>query len=315
MKVVIFEEPEPASANARQRRLTISAVPQHLLETPWLEFQQSTALALCDSLADELTRLCRRPTAGRVHDTRVALRRFFSVWGVLKEEGWQTKKFKRQVAAKLRELLKALGKLRDWDVNLEMGADFGLPERTLEKWAAKRKPVKKAVKRIIAGLDPQDILCRLRAYLVRYPDELEKRSDNLESMRASTYERLDRIVEEQEKEVRELEAKADGPEGLHRLRLGIKRWRYLMTEFFGLTNLELVRAQQLLGRLNDYERLETLLKNADAPELKERLKLERERLLKEFEQVRRQLPYGLRPVIVSVSPGEAPDASEPALLK
>jgi hypothetical protein len=87
------------------------------------------------------------------------------------------------------------------------------------------------------------------------------------------------------------------------LRLSIKAWRYLLAEFYGLTNLQLVRAQQILGKLNDLHRVETLLAESKTPlanEALSKLNEQREKLLDDFTQFRESLPYGLRPTISSI---------------
>jgi CHAD domain-containing protein len=109
---------------------------------------------------------------------------------------------------------------------------------------------------------------------------------------------------EQEQFARQVERKASTPESLHQLRLCIKAWRYLLTEFFGLTNLELVKAQQLLGKFNDVHRALVLLESdPQAQELAKdaiaKLQKQSEQLMKEFSEFRKALPYGLRPTIVS----------------
>lgn len=357
MTALMFEESDPIVAEGRQARY-IATIPPHIEETPWLDFQRSRARALCDALSLELEKLTRKPTANRVHDTRVALRRWFSIWAILKQDGWESKKIRKQVLKKLRRLLKALGSLRDWDVNLELGTTFGCPPEILAQWQKEQKLVRKSVQARINKLDTAALLMRLRNFLHNRYEKLRAQAAASPDKPLSTYQRLDWAVGKQEERVRALEATASTPEELHQLRLAIKRWRYLMTEFFGLTNLQLVKAQQILGKLNDLQRLNTLLaeravspvtkkkvppvtekevpqmtekvapqvtgneippvteKEApqvtgnEVPPVTEKIKAERERLLSEFAEIRHSLPYGLRPLIVSISP--APADANPA---
>jgi CHAD domain-containing protein len=287
----------------------VASIPPQYEESSWLEFELSRARALADALSLELEPLTRKPTAARVHSTRVVLRRWFSVWALLREDHWESGKFKHNVIKKLRRLSKLLGELRDWDVNLELGASFGCPQELLAHWEEERKLIRKEVKDRIGGLGTAKLLMRLRNYLQRHYEKLRTESASSPVKAQSTYERLNEAVTNQEERVKELEATASTPEELHQLRLAIKRWRYLMTEFFGLTNLQLVKAQQLLGRLNDYKRLENLLIGEELPEVASKLKAERERILVEFAGIRGALPYGLRPLMISISTTQADEAS------
>jgi CHAD domain-containing protein len=107
-----------------------------------------------------------------------------------------------------------------------------------------------------------------------------------------------------------LEAKSD--EELHELRLFIKRWRYILAEFFGLTTLELVKAQQLLGKHHDLTRLLHQLnleverlgtqKCHGADQARSRISLELAKVLDDIKPVIANLPYGLRPHTVSIEP-------------
>lgn len=315
MAAIIFDDFDITLAEADSAVRHKVIIPPHIEQTPWLDYQQATVQALCESLSAELKDLHDKPAAKRVHDTRVALRRWFSVWAVLQDDGWESKKFRGKVVRKLRKLLKLLGRLRDWDVNLELAEALGCPPALLAEWAAARKLVRRAVKSGVKHLDTDLIVSRMKKYLTVRAEKLKEKLHTYPEEPLSSYQRLDQSVSEQEQQVRELEATASTIEELHQLRLGIKRWRYLMTEFFGLTNLELVRAQQLLGKLNDYQRLDLLLAERDAAETKAKLQSEKARLLEEFGRIRRYLPYGLRPLIVSIVAEGRSEAAEPSLLK
>jgi CHAD domain-containing protein len=312
MTAIIFEQSGDSIARSSKSTHFVAAIPPHIEQASWLDFQKSTELLLCDSVSQELAPLSKKPTEKRVHETRVALRRWFSVWAVLKEDGWSSKKINKKVVSKLRKLLKALGNLRDLDVNIELGKTFGCPQSILAEWDEQQRHVRRKVRSRIDHLEPAVLLMRLRNYLNKRYVALRDKNANSSAKPVSTYYLLDRYVCEQEMRVKELESAASTPEELHKLRLAIKRWRYLLTEFFGLTNLQLVRAQQLLGRLNDYQRIEKLLIERQLPELNElteKIKTERQRLIEEFATVREELPYGLRPVVIS-SESAAPIKTE-----
>lgn len=302
MTAIIFEQSGDSIARSSSSTRFSAVIPPHIEQASWLDFQRCTELALCDSVSQELEPLSKKPTEKRVHETRIALRRWFSVWTVLKEDGWSSKKIDKKVVSKLRKLLKSLGKLRDLDVNIELGQTFGCPQSILAEWHEEQRHVRRAVRNRISHLEPALLLMRLRNYLNKRYAALRDKSTQSSAKPPSTYYLLDRFVCEQERRVKELESAASTPEELHKLRLAIKRWRYLLTEFFGLTNLQLVRAQQLLGRLNDYQRIENLLVERQQPELAEvieKIKAERATLVTEFAAVRENLPYGLRPIVIS----------------
>src|SRR5262249_43031753 len=263
-----------------------SRVPTHLDETPWLEFEQATVLALCDSLEKELNKLIEKASAKQVHDTRVALRRWFSVWSVLKQDDWQSKKFKRQAIARLRRLLRTLGSLRDWDVNLALGEELGCSKEIVKNWDRERDIARDNVKTTIKSLNPGSLMRRVRKYLKRRPLKLRDKWAQTGEPMESAFNHIDTYILAQEDMVRELEARAPTPEQLHELRLGVKRWRYMLTEFFGLTNLQLVRAQQILGRLHDLDRISDLLDGNCPDDVRLRLEEQRRQLLQDFSLIR-----------------------------
>ena len=307
--------------------LSPAKIPPHLDESLWLDFEEATALACSDALDEELSRLYARTSAKRVHDSRVALRRWSSIWAVLKQDGWESKKLTRQVTGKLRKLLKNLGRLRDWDVNLELGEALGCTQPTLKRWLEQRSRIRKRVKALIKDLKVHELVAQLKRQIQRRYNKIRGRlvPPGLESLRPgdqqpaaatgpgqiscraggsaapmeSAYQHLERYIRRQEELVRKLEATATTAEELHRLRLAVKRWRYLLTEFYGVTNLQLVKAQQILGKLNDLGRLSSLMGPAEAGAVQARLQEDKQKLLAEFAQFRKKLPYGLRPAIFS----------------
>lgn len=296
MAAIVFEPgKEVADINSAQTRIS---VPSHLDQVPWLDFQKERACALTDALSLELEKMARKPTAKRVHDTRVALRRWFSIWSVLKEQDWESKNIRKRVLKKLRHLLKLLGRLRDWDVSLELGQALGCPQALLELWQCERKRHLREVRAEITRLSIPDLLMKLRNYLLKRYSKLRHAEHYLNE---KTYTKLDIAVNEQERRVQLLESVAQSGSQLHELRLAIKHWRYLMVEFFGLTNLQLVKAQQILGNLHDYESLEELLADKQVPEILALVKVRKNELLSAFTEIRSSLPYGLRPILISTT--------------
>jgi len=200
----------------------------------------------------------------------------------------------------LKKLLSLLGELRDTDVNLETGSNLGCSEETMELWLDQRERLKGKSEKYIRKLDIKRLLKYARQYLLEHAEQVEKRTPPKKA-RKPAFEHLDQHLTNAENEVRHLAHSAESPEELHKLRLGIKRWRYLLTEFFGLTNLELVRAQQILGQIHDLDRLTPLLRtNARDEQPLRNLEETRKKLLIEINHMRARLPYGLRPHITTL---------------
>ncbi|HEY9773640.1 MAG TPA: CHAD domain-containing protein [Planktothrix sp.] len=288
-----------------------SSIPPHLNQRPWLEFEEATASALCNNVAGELKLIAKKCSAKHVHDTRVALRRWDSIWQVLERDGWRTKKYWQKVGKELKTLRKLLGDLRDWDVNFELAETLDLPEEVLDVWLKERARAEKKVKQDLRSLDIKQLIKRIDKFVRVRPQELRREiaATRLRRLAESAYTHLEPFLDEQEQMVRRLERRANTPETLHQLRLCIKGWRYLLTEFFGLTNLELVKAQQLLGKYNDVHRVLRLLTGDEktrelAKDAVVKLEAQSEQLMKEFTEFRKSLPYGLRPSVVSLSDDE-----------
>lgn len=277
-----------------------AAIPPHLDRTPWLVFQLETALSLTQQIEQQLRKLKANITAKQVHDTRVALRRFFSVWSVLKKDGWSSKSIKRRAVKKMQNLLKLLGQLRDWDVNLELAVSLKCPKTLVSLWTKERNGVQKLVRKQIRNFDVNLLVKYLTRHLQKQAQTIKEKILPQANGLESAYKHMDRHLTKQENKVKEIESKAITVPELHKLRLSIKRWRYLLTEFFGLTNLQLVRAQQLLGKLNDLNRIKTLLTREHQPKVIMRINREEKRLLAQFSTVRKNLPWGLRPVCISI---------------
>lgn len=274
-------------------------IPQHLMDMDWLHYEQARALELSQSMSRELKALCTKASARQVHDTRVALRKWSSVWSVMKEDGWKSKKFKRHAGRKIKLLQKLLGELRDWDVTIELGRQVGCSAPLIAEWTAKRRQLHRNVKLRLQDANVEQMMLWLSKYLDRHKARLENRLGNSARSLSPAYDHLDCYVAHHENEVRKLEPLARSPDQLHKLRLAIKRWRYLLTEYFSLTNLELVRAQQHLGKIHDYDRLKTLIAGKGQRKSEQIIMSERAKLKRRFNRLRRKLPYGLRPSLSS----------------
>jgi CHAD domain-containing protein len=286
------------------------SIPPHLAHSSWINYEALAALSVLSNLKTELKALKENPDARRVHKARVSLRRWFSIWAVLREDGWETKSFKKEVSKPLRRLLRMLGGLRDSDVNLELVESLQASERFAKLCRAHSRQLRKELRAYLPELKLAKILKLAKDHLHSQAEKVEKRSKRRTAKRTA-FDHLDEHVCLQEEAVKRLALTAESPEELHQLRLAVKRWRYLLTEFFGLTNLELVTAQTLLGHLHDLDRLSPILRQSeeDAHALSS-LKQRRRELLRQFQPMRSRLPYGLRPRIVTLKPAQADNTPE-----
>jgi CHAD domain-containing protein len=284
-------------------------VPPHLNQCSWLEFEEQTAVLLFEGLAQELKAINKKASAKRVHDTRVALRRWDSIWAVLERDGWRTKEYWSETGKTLKKLRKLLGDLRDWDVNMELGDSLTVPDIVLERWSQERLKVAKQVESELRRTDIKTLIKRMRKFIHARAGKLRDQLEESEpdKLKQTAYIHLNPFLIENEELTRMTERLAHDPLSLHGLRLCIKAWRYLLTEFFGLTNLELVRAQQLLGKYNDLHRVRRSLEQepfALAKDAISKIDSQSAVLMKEFTEFRKSLPYGLRPAVISTAKRE-----------
>jgi CHAD domain-containing protein len=301
-----------SNRNSGNRRLVVlsknlerekrSAVPPHLAEVNWLSHERAAALSAYKDLRAEVKGLTKKVSASRVHKTRVTLRRWLSIWKVLRRDGWETEQYKQQIGKPLKRLQKLLGELRDHDVNIEIAERLGASQKLLKRWSKDRNKLESKLEKSVRRLDLGKIMQRLGEYLRKRPPKIVDALPGAK-VQQSAFDHVEFYLLEQESIVREEADTARTPEELHQLRLGIKRWRYLLTEFFGVTNLELVRAQQILGQMHDLDRLTPLLlEQKNEGDALDSLKKRRKELFAEIEVMRQRLPYGLRPEIATFEP-------------
>jgi CHAD domain-containing protein len=301
--------------------------PEHLLSYSWLELEKNQALLVFSDLEEMARILDKKLNASRVHQARVILRRWYSVWDIMAIDGWEDSGypdggFELSIGASMRKLNKSLGTMRDLDVSLDLARELKVSGRVIDRLKKKRKKLRDKTEAKISELKPAKLVDRLRNYLSDRSEHLQRllkqqRTDSvLAESNHCAYIHLDQFLLQAEHQTRLLSENSKSNDELHELRLSIKRWRYLLSEFFGLTNLELVRAQQILGRIRDLNRLnqevETmrskLRKGLTADRLKARdLNSDRKRInallkqqYKTLEPIVQKLPFGLRPYLVSL---------------
>jgi CHAD domain-containing protein len=329
--------------------------PEHLLSYSWLELEKDQALRIFSDLEKIVGKLDKKLTEKRVHDVRVVLRRWYSVWDILAVDGWEDaadseRTFEKKIGRHLKKLIKSLGQLRDLDVSIALARDLHINQFIVKKLSKERRKANRRVRKKIAKLKLAKLIGRIKDYLADKSDQLSRlpsgastnlnggggdQSDNGQTQthththththkvdigvlvlpEVSAYFHMDQFLQQSEHQCRLLCDHNRSNDELHELRLSIKRWRYLLTEFFGLTNLELVRAQQILGRIRDFnrlnddiERLKLALAKATAKNrlTAENLKADKDAIAASIEEqflllgpVLEALPFGLRPYLLS----------------
>lgn len=303
----------------------VKAIPEHLLTLNWFELEEARALSILDDLTVELKELKGKLSPSKVHKCRVVIRRWYSIWEILEVDHWGDENYDRKVKKPLGKINKALGKLRDLDVNINFAEEYQAPLYVLSAWRKKRARIGRKMVQKIAELKPKKVAKNLAEHLSLRAYELERmllplpeeeivmpasEKPFISPLEAASYQHIERFLLEAEAEAKNHAALAKTPVQLHELRLTIKRWRYLLTEFFSVTNIDLVKAQQLLGKHHDLIRLKEMVEKSarklkgsqsqkEIAECTTRINLELTRLEDEIELVKKALPFGLRPYKVS----------------
>ncbi len=290
----------------------ITHAPEHLITVSWLSQEEGRAIVVMRDLEQCLSKVHKKLTTKRVHETRVVLRRWYSIWEILSLDRWQDDEYQKRIGSTLKAVNKLLGGLRDLDVNIAHAKQYSLPEPVILAWSKQRKRLAKKVGKKIAKLNVVKAVNALKTYIGRKAYELEQylafSQDELKlSINDSAYHHMVGFLEATERVAHEQAGHAETDEELHELRLSVKRWRYILAEFFGLTNLELVQAQQILGKHHDLTLLkQELAKTAEKlgggnlaglKEAESRLLLEIGALTEEIKPLKDNLPYGLRPSV------------------
>lgn len=275
----------------------------------FLDFQIDVASDAVNRLWKNSKKLNKRKRKGKgkskvkgkagkaVHNMRVAFRRWYSVWNILSREGFESKSFKKKIGADLKKAYKLLGAVRDWDVNLNTGKEFGVPEQVLAKWQHERNRVEEETSAGVERLNLPQIIRKLSKYLKARSTKLRKNThDGRYNLRPR--DAVEAYLIETEVRTRDLALQASTLEELHELRLSIKAWRYILVEFFGYSSDPLVEAQGLLGQINDLERVRILLVAEDEPmvgKTMDNIVGKQQELVSSLDQIKLTLPFGLRP--------------------
>ncbi len=279
--------------------------PHHLMTMSFVNHSHEVALFAYAAMKDAVNILKKDKGRKNVHDIRVSFRRWFSIWNVL-QDSWDSKDFKESIGDDLRRAYKALGGVRDWDVVVKLANQAMVPQIIIDKMEKRRDRARDRSFKVLKNLKLGKLIGRLEKYLKRQYESLSEELAASTEPAKSAYKQLEEFLEHREIATRELLSSAKTLKELHQVRLSIKAWRYLLAEFFGLSSVELVRAQQLLGQLNDIDRLKEFLldHNKDGVEEPiENLMAESEKLLEGWSELKLLLPFGLRPYICRMKDG------------
>jgi CHAD domain-containing protein len=248
-------------------------------------------------LHKQYRRLAKKFSVKRVHDFRTALRRLVTVWSVLNCEDISSEKFEKRTIKPLKKINTVLGKVRDLDVCLKLAEEIGVSKDLRLQWTKKRNKLAKKAKRLVGKLDLSKILAHSRKVMLKQAQECAfTHMASVSASSVSSRQYLSSILVSHEAEVRKLADAAKSIRELHSLRLALKKWRYLLSEFFGLNSIKLVETQAHLGRINDYSRLiEILEKYPDESETIVKIEAQKAVLILGVSTLLKDLPYGLRP--------------------
>jgi len=285
----------------------------------WLSMEYQIAQEAVSELEGVLVFLKQEEGKESVHDMRVMFRRWYSIWGVLRRDGWETEKYKKGLGRDIRLAYKILGKIREFDVMCSLSKKIGLCDDVVNAFRRKRDNVREKLVKQLSKIDLPKLFKRLSRYLIEREQILDikfkarsrflrvvggkaKAKNRKARKMVESQEHFNIVIAEHERRTADLVARAHTIEELHDVRLSVKAWRYLLVEFFDTTHPVLVKAQQYLGKVNDLDHLATFLETKKLglePHLvKKQIQItlkKRDEMRAKFDQLKRSLPYGFRP--------------------
>ncbi|MFA6211692.1 MAG: CHAD domain-containing protein [Candidatus Obscuribacterales bacterium] len=267
------------------------------ISVAWVTAEANSLLSVTESVRQTLKKLDQKVSGQRVHKARVSIRHLFAVWSVLREDGWETGRFRRQVMKPLKELLKLLGRTRDMDINLELGKTIEVSSELYDQWKNNRTNLQKQVRETLDRLNVRTIRKCLKSFVRKRTQKMAKKVVQSRAATHGSEHHLNACLDKQEQAVQSLVATLATADDYHKLRLALKQWRYLLEDIFGETQKDLEVAQVTLGELHDCDRIKELL--IGTPEVTALVNLNeiRRQLLDAVPTSTRALPFGYRPSI------------------
>lgn len=277
--------------------ISIGIPPGHLTSGHWTTFLVKRLVDLEDAAVKEIKKLQLRLTKNQVHQARVAMRRWLSV-GSLACCNEKAASFDYVPKRKLRKLWKCLGRVRDADVSLSLLEKLAAPAAPKRYWQERREEALEKLSESLDGMKPRKLLKKSRRLL---SDVAVNSSTEAKTGDTSPYGWFDMVLSQHEEQVRGILATAATEEELHMARLAIKRWRYILIEVFGLDNWQLMNMQQVLGQIHDIDVVLPILHKlcGEAPCVA-RAVARRAELLQQYGELREEIPWGLRPLVIAV---------------
>ena len=282
-------------------------IPPHLMEPNWLEYEYCVAQDVIAEIECHIEPVHKKAKVKDIHQIRVCLRRWFSIWKVLKQDGWETPSFNKKIHKKLKRFYRTLGVIRDWDVNCKLARKLELPESVVESWKLTRRKERKKQLKSIKQFELRSVIKQLKRYLKSRFVKLRIDFIRYQGAREETvFSHFENFLSAIESRTRELSREFKVMEDIHQLRLSIKAWRYLLVEFYGVSNLSLVDCQGHLGQAVDYDRLRLVLESSpkaftdfDTRRSIHIVVAKRNTLIKEIVDLKKSIPYGFRPIWIS----------------
>lgn len=273
----------------------IGVPPAHLTQGHWATFLVKRLVELEDGAVKEIKKLKFRLTRNQVHQTRVAMRRWLSV-GSLACCNEDALSFDYVPKRKLRKLWKCLGRVRDADVSLALLEKLATPAAPKRYWQEAREESLEKLAAVLTDMKPRKLLKKSRQLL----RDAAVSGSGAASADSTPYSWFDMVLSRHEEEVRAILTRATTEEELHGARLAIKRWRYILIEVFGLDNWHLMSMQQVLGQIHDLDVVLPVLHKlcAEDPGLA-RAVARRAELLQQYAELREEIPWGLRPLVIT----------------
>ena len=210
-----------------------------------------------------MRRAAKRPDAETIHDVRVAIRRLRQALTMFRDE--LPKSLADKADKRLRKLLKAAGKVRNFDVSMELLQRFRASEPKLMRLLRKdRQDLARDLQTQLAAMHEKRTVEKWRAKLA---DRAGRDGQDAKHGDDVTRKRLASLAVEFFNAGAEAATDDSAPEALHNFRIRSKKFRYTLELFPSLYDSDLARRiatirklQTRLGEINDFISTAAMLK-------------------------------------------------------
>lgn len=130
-----------------------------------MDFVTAQIAARLGRVASEVRRTLKNPGAGAVHDLRVSIRRFLQSLRIF--ASLLPKKATKKIRRQLREVLKLAGRLRDYDIALQLLLKCGYPKggEVSRRLLQEREQGEARLRQRLRRLERQNFSARWRSQL------------------------------------------------------------------------------------------------------------------------------------------------------